>query len=33
MLGVELPERLETWLEGLAARPAFAAEIALVEAL
>lgn len=33
MLDVELPEHLETWLDGLAARPAFAAEAALVEAL
>jgi glutathione S-transferase len=33
MLGVTLPERLDAWLDELAARPAFAAEIALVEAL
>ena len=33
VLGVELPQHVETWLEGLAQRPAFAAEIALVEAL
>ena len=33
MLGMTLPERLDAWLDGLARRPAFAAEIALVEAL
>jgi glutathione S-transferase len=33
MLGVALPQHLETWLADLATRPAFAAEIALVEAL
>ena len=32
-LGLELPERLEAWLEGLAERPAFAAEIATVRGL
>ena len=30
LLGLELPERLSSWLDGLAARPAFAAEIELV---
>jgi glutathione S-transferase len=30
MLGVELPARLEQWLEQLAERPAFAAELELV---
>lgn len=33
MLGLTLPVRIEAWLEGLATRPPFAAEIALVEAL
>lgn len=33
MLGVELPARLEEWLEGLAERASFAAEIELVRAL
>jgi glutathione S-transferase len=33
MLGVALPERLESWLEQLAERPAVAAEIELVRGL
>jgi len=33
MLGVALPDRLETWLETLLARPAVAAELDLVRAL
>jgi len=33
MLGVALPARLESWLEGLAARPPIAAEIDLVRGL
>lgn len=33
MLGVELPARLEEWLEGLAERASFSAEIELVRAL
>jgi glutathione S-transferase len=33
MLGVELPERLETWLGSVAQRPSFAAEIETVRAL
>ena len=32
-LAIELPEHLETWLERLAERPAFAAEIATVRGL
>ena len=31
--GAELPARVESWLDGLAARPSFAAELALVRAL
>jgi len=33
LLGVELPARLASWLDGLAARPAFAAEIETVRGL
>lgn len=33
MLGVELPERIATWLDDLAERPSVAAEIAVVAAL
>jgi glutathione S-transferase len=33
MLGVELPVRLEDWLESLAARPSVAAEIEVVRSL
>jgi glutathione S-transferase len=33
MLGLELPERVEAWLAGLAQRPSVAAEIALVRSL
>ena len=33
MLGVELPGHLDAWLDRLAARPSFAAELSLVEAL
>jgi len=33
MLGIELPERLQVWLERLQQRPSVAAEVALVEAL
>jgi RNA polymerase-associated protein len=32
-LGVALPERLETWLDGLAQRPSIAAELELVRSL
>jgi glutathione S-transferase len=33
MLGVPLPQRLAEWLDGIAQRPAFAAEIDLVRSL
>ena len=33
MLGVELPDRLQAWLDDLAQRPAFAAELELVRGL
>lgn len=33
LYGASLPERLETWLEGLLERPAVAAELGLVHSL
>jgi len=33
MLGVELPEHLVRWLDGLAQRPSVAAEVAVVRSL
>jgi glutathione S-transferase len=33
MLGVELPDRLQAWLDDLAERPAFASELELVRGL
>jgi hypothetical protein len=33
MLGVQLPDRIAAWLAKLEPRPAFAAEVAVVQAL